>query len=252
MAVLWTILWVVLWIFIVIFALIGVIVSIVMFAPIFYRTHGRTSGEQKEIFVKLSWFCFGLIFEKRGEDAKCIIKIGPYKRAVQSQEFGVRTKRDEKREKAAKSPTSSVFETVQNLEIGEIISAIMELAKRTTRKIAPKTWYLRGVVGLSDPFLTSQAMALYEMLAGATGLREKVDIAGDYENLDVERFDLEWQAKGRFIMFSLTIDLIWFLTRKPIIAAIRTLLPSKEKDNTKGKKQGKNGAKKPTPATAES
>jgi len=73
-------------------------------------------------------------------------------------------------------------------------------------------------VGLDDPCATGQFIGLYEVAAGAAGLRSAIDLKGDFSQRHLE---LYLKMSGRFAIASLLGPCIWFLFQPQIRKLIK-------------------------------
>lgn len=200
-----------LWFFIILI----VILTILLVAPIRYQVDG-VFGEQKKLQAKVTWL-FRLLRvyydvnpgEPVSENKQdFVIKIGMYKLPP----FKPSKKEEDKKYKFP-FDLSSLKSDLTNIDIKSIVSLGILFTKKVIKKVAPKYFYVRGIVGLSDPCQTGQFIGFYEAATHATGLRQNIDIEGDFNQ---QHLNLDLKMAGRFSLASLFSTCIWLIWQKPI------------------------------------
>ena len=185
-----------LWILIILLLLLAALLIV----PISYRLEG-TYGSQVSLYAKVRWLFMCGTWE--GDDL--IVKIGPYKLP----DFEPSKKKD----KTEPFDWASSRSLLTNLDIKSIISLGIILVKKLLKKIAPHHFYVRGVVGFDCPCATGQFIGMYESVAHAVGVRDQVNLSGDFCGKNIE---LDLKISGRFAVASLLGPCLWFIFQKPI------------------------------------
>lgn len=192
------------------------ILALFLFMPFFYCVEGKI-GRQTEVSAKISWFF--RLFRVNYEESDFVVKIGPYK--VPASKFAMPVKKkpkDKKLKSKDEFKLSDLPSMLTNFDIKPIISLGMILIKKLLKKVAPAHFKVQGTVGLDDPCATGQFIGFYEAATSACGLREAIDLKGDFSQ---KHLDLELKMSGRFAVASLLGPCIWFVFQKPVRAGIK-------------------------------
>jgi hypothetical protein len=102
---------------------------------------------------------------------------------------------------------------LENPHISPVISTVFKLLKKLYKKIKPKRFKVQGTIGFGDPCSTGQFIGLYEAYSNAAGLRNAIDLKGDYEQ---NIHDVDIDISGRFSLISIIIPFVWFITRQEV------------------------------------
>ncbi|MCL2421131.1 MAG: hypothetical protein FWD03_04670 [Defluviitaleaceae bacterium] len=204
---------VLLWLFLILLLLL----ILVLIVPISYRVKGQI-GQQTDVKVKAGWFfgLFRVLYESK--HSTFAVKIAFFtvpERWLSPENFIKKDKsKDEDEDTVGFSMGfSDIKGLFTNLDIKSILSLGILLMKKLFKKIFPRRFIVRGVVGLSDPCATGQFIGFYEAVAHAIGLRHSIDLAGDFNQ---KVLNLDVNVRGRFAIASLLWPIIWFIFQKPV------------------------------------
>jgi len=206
------ILHILLWIFLILVALL----LLIFFVPIRYQVHG-TLGEKNEIMAKVKWLFLKAVYE----NSDLSIKIGPYQLP-----FSIDNLQEEEEREDKPSSFTMPKLNLAKLNIKSIASLGIILLKKLWRRIKPKFFYVKGIVGFSDPCTTGQFIGFYEVIANSLGFRPSVDLQGDFCD---NRIDLDIKMAGGFAVASLAWPALWFIWQKPVRDGIKLLRKGDEK-----------------------
>lgn len=118
-----------------------------------------------------------------------------------------------------------------------IMSLVMRFFKKTVHALKPKKIRLKGVVGLSDPFVTGLLLGAYEACSGMFKLRRDIQLEGDFNKKTI---DMDVFLAGRISMCSVFYPVIWLITRRPILRLVIRYIRSKSERNERdGKRKRK-------------
>jgi len=177
--------------------------------------YGRV-GIKNEVIARVRWLFF---IRAVYENSDLTIKIGPYKLSLDGFEEKVSTE--------SKSPGFTLSGIkLTKLNIKSIASLGIILIKKLWRKIKPKYFFIKGVVGFDDPCTTGQFIGFYEICANAMGFRRAIDLKGDFCE---KRIDLDMKMAGGFAIASLAGPVIWFIWQKPVRDGIKLLRKGEQK-----------------------
>ncbi|MCL1842822.1 MAG: hypothetical protein FWF79_03335 [Defluviitaleaceae bacterium] len=257
MNVLVSILWVILWI---IAGLVGLLLFFILLAvvliaiPVKYSVDAST-GEKTSVLVRASYL-FNFVrftYENNDGTGKNELRIAGFRikekkekkdsaqgRKDSAQESG-RAEKTQKSPKAQKTKAhkkpktpppkkeisfnklSKSYAVLTDSQGKTMIKLTFIAFKKILRVMLPKHVEIWGVVGFSSPATTGIFMGAYEALAGMSGLRSKIRLAGDF-NSDSTTIRLNAKVKGSVSVFRMTLPFIWLATRKPVRKLIRNAL----------------------------
>ena len=198
---------------------------LILFAPVSYSVTG-TISEGTAIHAKIYYF-FRLLrffYVYKEKKSTIIVKIGPCKINLNNSDNSPNdsNKKIEAIESRVhkRSPFNNMSELsslLTKLDINSIIALCILFIKKLFKRVKPRHFCLKGIVGFSDPCATGRFIGLYEAFAGVAGLRAAVDLYGDFSQKNLQ---LQLDAAGRFSLAGILGVVAWFCFQKPIRSLI--------------------------------
>ena len=195
------------------------LIAILVFAPVSYSIDGQVDTKADvqpaiAINAKASWmYLVRFFYMYKKAESSFIVKIGPYEVPIESI-AGKISKWEKKPKKDEPSfKISDLKPLLTNLDIKSIIPLGIIMIKKMFKKIMPRKLNVCGVIGLDDPFSTVRFLSVYEAVSGAAGIRNSVDLRGDFTQKVV---DMDLLVSGRFAIASLMWPVFWFVLQKPV------------------------------------
>lgn len=208
---------VLLWLFLILLLLLVLIIV----APFTYRVEGSV-GEHTDVTARFSWFFW--LFRVLYTDSEVTVKIGPYtvpedKISGAASSF-IKTDADEDK----KPPDIDWRMVLTNLDKKSIISLGIILLKKLFRQLAPRQFFLSGVVGFGNPGTTGLFLGACQAVLGKS---ESIHLQGDFCE---SRFEMVLKMNGYFSIASLLWPCIWFYFQKPVRDAVKLMKRGKSNE----------------------
>jgi len=110
-------------------------------------------------------------------------------------------------------------------DLKTILNLTIKLLKRLLRALMPDKITVNGVIGFDDPYNTGLFIGGYEAASGMLGLREAIQIKGDFTQ---KIFTIQGYVHGKIIMIRFLWPVLAYCLKRPIIKTIFRFL--KERD----------------------
>ena len=232
MIVIQIVLWILLWLAI----LFAVVLAAVVFMPVRYNVVAEL-GTKNIVALRASWlfylFRFNLHYknDKAHTQLKFLffrIRLNKNKskkekkiRANAKQFIANEETIDEKKRKNPLKWLNDLYSLLTNNDTKIIIELCLTLSKRLYRNLWPRLFRLKGIVGFSDPCATGRFVGIYEALSNTIGLRDAIDLQGDFagQNLAVNAHII-----GKVTVRDMLGPVLWFCWQKPVRKRIKKLL----------------------------
>ncbi len=168
-------------------------------------------GQTQQFFIRI--FCFKI--EPKYKKTKKVIKRKVKKNKKQNRE---------KDKLSFKDFLKIAEDILKYKDKDEIFRILKRYVYKTWKRIKPREFKIKGIIGFENPATTGYFFAILAILISF--MKIDADIKGDFNE---PKKEIDGFIKGRFMLMPLTIIFLETLLKKPILNLIKKLIVKKER-----------------------